>query len=82
MAVSAGTEGATAVRGVVDREDRGDVVVIRVRFAFTGQVSSAVRAAGLLFLATVLPSRWFDQLFYTLLVAAHRRQTQAYLAAQ
>jgi glycosyltransferase involved in cell wall biosynthesis len=44
-------------------------------------VSSAVRAAGLLFLATVLPLRWFDQLFYTLLVAAHRRQTQAYLAA-
>ncbi len=33
-----------AVRGVVDREDQGDVVVIRVRFAFTGQVSSAVRA--------------------------------------
>jgi hypothetical protein len=45
-------------------------------------VFSAVRAAGLLLLATVLPLRWFDQLFYTLLVAAHRRQTQAYLAAQ
>mgnify|MGYP002651087087 CR=1 FL=1 len=44
-------------------------------------LASAVRAAGLLFLATVLPLRWFDQLFYRLLVAAHRRQTQAYLAA-
>jgi glycosyltransferase involved in cell wall biosynthesis len=43
---------------------------------------SAVRAASLLFLATVLPLRWFDHLFFVLLVAAHRRQTQAYLAAQ
>ena len=33
-----------SVRGVVDREDQGEVVVIRVRFAFTGSVSSAVRA--------------------------------------
>ena len=45
-------------------------------------MSSAVRGAGLLFLAKVLPLRWFDQLFYMLLVAAHRRQTQAYLATQ
>jgi glycosyltransferase involved in cell wall biosynthesis len=45
-------------------------------------MSSAFRGAGLLFLATVLPLRWFDQLFYLLLVAAHRRQTQAYLATQ
>ncbi|AMN43432.1 glycosyltransferase family 2 protein [Rhodoplanes sp. Z2-YC6860] len=45
-------------------------------------MSSAVRGAGLLFLATVLPLRWFDQLFYALLVAAHRRQTRAYLATQ
>jgi glycosyltransferase involved in cell wall biosynthesis len=44
-------------------------------------IPSAIRAAGLLFLATVLPLRWFDELFYRLLVAAHRRQTQAYLAA-
>ena len=45
-------------------------------------MSSAFRGAGLLFLAKVLPLRWFDQLFYMLLVAAHRRQTQAYLATQ
>ena len=41
-----GTAGRSdiSVRGVVDREDQGEVVVIRVRFAFTGSVSSAVRA--------------------------------------
>ena len=42
--------------------------------------ASAFRGAGLLLLATALPLRWFDQLFYQLLVAAHRRQTKAYLA--
>jgi hypothetical protein len=33
-----------AVRDVLDRTERGSVVEIRVRFAFTGNVSSAVRA--------------------------------------
>jgi hypothetical protein len=33
-----------SVREVLDREERGGTVVIRVRFAFTGSVSSAVRA--------------------------------------
>jgi glycosyltransferase involved in cell wall biosynthesis len=42
---------------------------------------AAYRGGGLLFLATVLPTSWFDQLFYRVLLAAHRRQTQAYLAA-
>jgi Protein of unknown function (DUF2505) len=32
------------VLGVVGHEDRGDVVVLEVRFAFTGPLSAAVRA--------------------------------------
>jgi glycosyltransferase involved in cell wall biosynthesis len=43
--------------------------------------ASACRALVLLLLTAMLPLRWFDWLFYRVLVATHRRQTQAYIGA-
>lgn len=51
------------------------------RWRRNGSLASAFRAAGLLFLAAALPSSWFDRIFYAILIAAHRRQTRAYLAS-
>jgi glycosyltransferase involved in cell wall biosynthesis len=44
-------------------------------------LASACRGISLLLLATVLPTSWFDQLFYRVLVAVHRRQTEAHGSA-
>jgi glycosyltransferase involved in cell wall biosynthesis len=61
--------------------DEYRISALYTRWREQRSISSAVRAAGLLLLATALPLRWFDWIFYRLLVAAHRRQTQAYIAA-
>ena len=51
------------------------------RWSERRSLASALRGSGLLLLATMLPLRWFDRLFYHVLVSAHRRQTKTYLTA-